>query len=213
MPDKNKKLISKPKHSFVSGAGQIQNANSNFFDQLIANGFYFPVPAELLFNDMINYNINKYLKEKDISYRFKNTYTNKDFSPKYIQTLDSIVINNPEYKKQIKKKNPQKFLINGNDYVPNYGGSRNQGELPITDRLFTPIGQIENTLGSFWVYPEPDGSYTINDVYDFDQKINPNTENNIWGVARALANKYSTPENDPSVPDEEKSKIFIQVKK
>ena len=45
------------------------------------------------------------------------------------------------------------------------------------------------------------------------KKINPNTKNNIWGVARALANKYSTPENDPNVPDEEKSKIFIQVKK
>ena len=212
MPDKNKKLISKPKHSFAFGAGQIQNANSNFFDELVANGFYFPVPAELLINDMVNYAANNLLKKKDNDYRFKNTYTNKDFSPKYLSILDSIVINNPEYKKQIKKKNPQKFLINGSDYVPNYGGSRNQGELSITDRLFTPIGQIENTLGSFWVYPESDGSYTISDLYDFNKTIDP-SKKTFWGITRALANKYSTPENDPNVPDEEKSKILIQVKK
>ena len=53
---------------------------------------------------MVNYAANNFLKEKDNNYRFKNTYTNKDFSPKYLSTLDSIVINNPEYKNKLKRK-------------------------------------------------------------------------------------------------------------
>lgn len=128
---------------------------------------------------------------------FNYTFTNWDLPQKALKEAaniaDSIARTDyPEqYNRMINDSIPFTIGIKGYDYARGYGNPHKSLE----DKLITPRGQVENTLGSYTATLTPYGTL-INDPsrYDFNSMSFGAAKATPYGLARTLATSINTPE-------------------
>lgn len=130
--------------------------------------------------------------------------TEKDYTSAFLTELDNINVaaldkQVPDWRKQVASGKSVQILVNGKDYVSGYGeaNSRSMGY-----RLTQPRGQIETTLGSYYVTVSPQGML-ITDTYDWNRQ----SRDGVYGTARRVMGRMGTNEK---APDNEKIKIKIK---
>ena len=135
------------------------------------------------------------------------TLTNRDFSEGMKSYADSVVVSKadreyPGWRERTANGDTIRILVNGSDYVPNYGGSNKT----YAYRLVNPQGQTEHVLGS-WNAEITKDHIIHNDVYDFkDIKMKPGgSYNKLRSDIIPVTNTLDTqPENE---------KLKIQIKR
>ncbi len=168
-------------------------------------------PAVSAGQDVIRKQVDVPLQKKfgmEVMPRIK---TERDFTFPFLNTLDSINISQldrqvPDWRQRTENGDTVRIGVRGNDYTPNYGGTRVSRSL--TKRLTNPLFQIETTLGSYGIEATKD-NITTRDTYDWDTNVHLD-RNSSYGLVRELMNQYGTPD---SVPENEKIKIRIKSKR
>lgn len=101
-------------------------------------------------------------------------FTNRNFTEGFNSLVDSIVQAQadkryPNWRSDIEHGDTIRFHIDGHDYHPEYGWVNKTKPQSPWEKITTPLGQLEHTLGSFDAEIYKDGM-TITDPggYDFD---------------------------------------------
>lgn len=169
----------------------------------------FAVPATQAVADVIHHNVIVPLQKWFGITPESPVRDNSYYSNEYLNTLDSINIANldkkvPDWRQRTANGDTVRIPVNGSDYVHNYGGRKERSTF---FRTTNPIGQIETTLGSYWVTADADNIYTT-DIIDWSN-IHPKTDT-FYGWLRGWLSEHGTPE---SAPDNEKIKIKLTSKR
>ena len=133
------------------------------------------------------------------------TLTESDYSERFLQPLDSIMIKAldnkvPDWRERTAKGDTVRVGVNGWEYSHGpYGGANK----PWLYRIFNPIGQIEHDLGSFTVEATKE-DISAKDIYDFDQS---HYKGGVYGTLRNWAS------DDPDTKENEKIKVYIKRKR
>ena len=141
------------------------------------------------------------------------TMTNRDFSESVKSCMDSILEReltkkDPLWREKTAKGDTVTVLIPGSSYVNNYGGS-NKG---MNYRLFSPLGQVEHTFGS-WTGRATKNEFIHEDDYDF-KDIKMKDLGPWYSSGDAFYNKFRSDvvpilNTLDTVPENEKPKIRI----
>lgn len=120
-----------------------------------------------------------------------------DFSDPFLNTLDSINISQldrkvPNWRERTANGDTVRISVHGRDYTKNYGGTKGKS---LKQRLVSPIGQIETTLGSYGVEATKDNIIT-KDITDWSY-TNLNNDS-FYGFIRNRMPYIGTPDDAPS---------------
>lgn len=167
-------------------------------------------PVKMAIDDVIDNNVRRLIRTK-LGLSNRRTLTERNFDNRYLNELshitDSIAYSKiPNLDERLERGDTINLQIHGNDYIPNYGGTNVNRS--VKDRVTTPRGQIETTLGSYGAQYTKD-NLLINDIYDWDTRIHLDEANN-YGVFRNLMSLYGTPD---SIPDNDKTHVNIKYKR
>lgn len=167
-------------------------------------------PAKQAIDDVIDNNIRRPIRYK-LGLTNHRSLTERNFDSRFLNELniitDSIAHSRyPDLDSRLERGDTINFGVNGNDYIPNYGGTKVRRS--IKDRVITPRGQIETTLGSFRVRYTKNRK-SITDIYDWNTRIHLD-EASPYGFIRNIMGKYGTPD---SIPEKYKTHIEINYKR
>lgn len=163
--------------------------------------------AKMAIDDVIDNKIRRPIRTK-LGISNRRTLTERNFDNRFLKELsnitDSIAHSRiPNLDERLEKGDTINLQIHGNDYVPNYGGTKVNRS--IKDRVTTPRGQIETSLGSYGAQYTKD-NIIINDMYDWDSKTHLDEANN-YGMLRNFMGLYGTPD---TIPDNDKTQVKIK---